>query len=94
MCEKYAVGAIFARKTMSSTIRLHWDFFGPDAKLTAEHFQRHLDQFCQRAGISEYQSWVSVQPARCTALLECDEQYLKQIRDALKPVRGERVLEE
>lgn len=24
---------------------LYWDFFGPDAEGTAEHFRRHLEQF-------------------------------------------------
>ena len=24
---------------------LYWDFFGPDAAGTAEHFRRHLEQF-------------------------------------------------
>lgn len=74
-------------------IRLHWDFFGPDAKVTAEHFLRHLDQFCAREGISGYTHWVREEPVRCTAIMECDEQYLKLLRDALRPVRGERVLE-
>lgn len=75
-------------------IRLHWDFFGPDAPQTAEHFLKHLDQFCAREAITGYRHWVSEQPIRSTAIMECDEQYLKQLRDALRPVRGERVLEE
>lgn len=79
---------------MSKTIRLHWDFFGPDAPKTAEHFLKHLDQFCAREAITGYRHWVSVQPIRSTAVMECDEQYLKLLRDALRPVRGERVLEE
>jgi hypothetical protein len=79
---------------MSSTIRLHWDFFGPDAPTTAAHFLHHLDQFCAREGISGYRHWVSDQTIRSTAVMECDERYLKVLRDALRPVRGERVLEE
>lgn len=23
----------------------HWDFFGPDAQKTAEHFKKHVDEF-------------------------------------------------
>ncbi len=75
-------------------IRLHWDFFGPDAQETAAHFLKHLDQFCLRENIAGYRHWVSEQPVRSTAVLECDEQYLQLLRDALRPVRGERVLEE
>jgi hypothetical protein len=74
-------------------IRLHWDFFGPDAKVTAEHFLHHLDQFCAREDVSGYTHWVREEPIRSTAIMECDEQHLKLLRDALRPVRGERVLE-
>ncbi|MEN9810271.1 MAG: hypothetical protein RLZZ488_1838 [Pseudomonadota bacterium] len=24
----------------------HWDFFGPDAEKTAEHFKKHFAEFC------------------------------------------------
>lgn len=74
-------------------IRLHWDFFGPDAKVTAEHFLHHLDQFCAREHVSGYRHWVREESIRSTAIMECDEQHLKVLRDALRPVRGERVLE-
>lgn len=76
---------------MSSLIRLHWDFFGPDARSTAEHFLQHLDQFCNREGVAGHTHWVREEPVRCTAIVECDERYLKTLRDALRPVRGERV---
>lgn len=75
-------------------IRLHWDFFGPDNHATAVHFLKHVDQFCAREGISRYAHAITNHAVRCTAVLECDDQYLKLVRDALKPVRGERVLEE
>jgi len=75
-----------------SRLRFHWDFFGPDAVATAEHFLRHVDTFCAREGISDQHHWVTELPARCTATLECDERYLIVVRDALRPKRGERVL--
>jgi hypothetical protein len=74
-------------------IRLHWDFHGPDALPTAEHFLRHLDQFCAAEGINGYRHWVRENPPRCTAILECDEAHLILVRDRLRPVRGERVLD-
>lgn len=74
-------------------LRFHWDFFGPDAEPTAEHFLKHLDEFCAREGITAHRHWVTKLPVRCTAVLECDEKHLKLVRDALRPVRGERVLE-
>jgi len=75
-------------------IRLHWDFFGPDARPTAEHFLRHLDQFCEREGVTGYTHWVREHPARTSAVMECDERHMEPLRNALRPVRGERVLEE
>ena len=76
-----------------SLLRFHWDFFGPDAQPTAEHFLRHLDTFCTRESISGYRHWVTRLPIRCTATLECEDRHLVVIRDALKPRRAERVLE-
>lgn len=29
----------------------HWDFFGPRAEATAEHFHRHLLQFIDKEGL-------------------------------------------
>jgi hypothetical protein len=74
-------------------LRFHWDFFGPDAPQTADHFLRHLDQFCAREGITGQTHWVTQEPARSIATVECDEQHLKVIRDSLRPKRAERVLE-
>lgn len=74
-------------------VRLHWDFFGPDAFTTAEHFLEHLDQFCGREGVTGYRHWVVRRSALCTAVMECEEDHLKLVRDALRPVRGERVIE-
>jgi hypothetical protein len=75
-------------------LRFHWDFFGPDAETTAKHFLKHIDDFCARNGIRDYEHGITRQVVRCTAVLECDEQHLKVIREALRPVRGERVLED
>ena len=75
-------------------LRFHWDFFGPDARRTAEHFLKHLDQFCDREGIREYRHWVREEKVRSVAILECDQQYMILVRDRLKPKRGERVIEE
>ena len=76
-----------------SLLRFHWDFFGPDAPTTAEHFLEHVGEFCAREEI-EGRSWTKPNPpARYTAVLECEERFLVAVRDALKPVRAERVLE-
>lgn len=74
-------------------LRFHWDFFGPDALPTAQHFLRHLDQFCAREGVSGHRHWTTDQKMRTVATMECDERYLTTIRDALRPKRAERVLD-
>jgi len=76
-----------------SLLRFHWDFFGPDALQTAEHFLHHVDEFCARNSISGHRRWTTALPVRVTATLECDEAHMKVIRDALKPKRADRVLE-
>lgn len=76
-----------------SLLRFHWDFFGPDALETAQHFLRHVDEFCSRSGIEGHRHWTTALPVRVTATLECDEQHLAIVRDGLRPKRAERVLE-
>ena len=61
-----------------STLRFHWDFLGPDAKPTAEHFCHHVEEFCQTNGV---------------ASLECDEKHMLLVRDRLLPKRAERLVE-
>ena len=75
-------------------LRFHWDFFGADAKQTAEHFLEKIVAFCDREGIRDYKHWVRVQQIRSIAILECDEKHLVIVRDKLRPKRGERVIEE
>lgn len=72
-------------------LRFHWDFFGPDALATAEHFLKHVDEFCGREGIAEHRNSVSQQGVRVTASLECEEAHLVLVRDRLRPKRAERV---
>lgn len=72
-------------------LRFHWDFRGPDAKQTAEHFTKHLNEFCARENIDSCRTWVTGLPVRFIATLECDEQYLAIVRDRLRPIRAERV---
>lgn len=74
-------------------LRFHWDFFGPDAQRTAEHFLHHLDEFNKKEGVVDYRHWTTDHRVKVTATLECDERHLLLIRDRLRPVRGERVLD-
>lgn len=75
-----------------STLRFHWDFFGPDAVPTAEHFVKHLHEFCDREGIADRKAWVTPTPLPCNATLECDEVHMIRVRDRLRPKRAERLV--
>ena len=66
-----------------------WDFFGAGAAGTAAHFQRHLDQFLEREGISGCETGLrSERPghhaAFCTAPIELEAALVR----ALKPQRA------
>ncbi len=76
-----------------SLLRFHWDFFGPDAQPTADHFLKHLDAFCAKEGVAQFDHWTTDHTVRVEATLECDQAHMLLIRDALKPKRAERVLE-
>jgi hypothetical protein len=71
-------------------VHFHWDFFGPDAVRTAEHFCVHLQEFCKAEGIAPMRTWTASVQLRCIATLECDEQHLVLVRDRLRPKRAER----
>lgn len=73
------------------TLRFHWDFLGPDAKTTAEHFCHHLEEFCEKHGIAELRTYVTPVQNRCIASLECDERHMLLVRDHLRPKRAERL---
>lgn len=73
------------------TLRFHWDFMGPDAVPTAEHFCKHLIEFCSREGIASPHTFTAMVGNRCVASLECDEQHMILVRDRLRPKRAERL---
>ncbi|MFT3884527.1 MAG: hypothetical protein QM724_03580 [Flavobacteriales bacterium] len=73
-----------------AALRFHWDFFGPDAQGTTDHFVKHLHEFCDREGITERKVWTSTDNARRVATLECDERHLVLVRDRLRPKRADR----
>jgi uncharacterized protein len=72
-------------------LRFHWDFFGPDAQATADHFCKHLGEFCAREGITAFNTSTAMVQGRCVASLACDEQHMVLVRDRLRPKRAERL---
>ena len=73
-------------------LRFDWVFFGPDAPATADHFRKHLEEFCAREGITGHRHWTTAMPRRCITTLECEETHLAVVRDRLRPKRAERVV--
>lgn len=75
----------------SRAIQLIWDFRGPEASHTAEHYQKHLEEFLasysnrsahnQVAVIQNQEFWYS-----CT--LSIEESQLETLKSALRPHRG------
>lgn len=74
-------------------LRFHWDFLGPDARITAAHFCHHLEEFCEKHGITDFRTLTSPVQGRVVASLECDEEHLVLVRDLLRPKRAERLVE-
>lgn len=72
-------------------LRFHWDFLGPDAKLTAAHFCKHVKEFCELHDVDAAKTFTTMEGTRCVASLECDETHMALIRDQLRPKRAERL---
>ena len=65
-----------------------WDFWGPDARGTAEHFRRHLDQFLGREGLSGCTTGAQEQgPGHWAAFCQSPPAWEEPIRRALRPKR-------
>ena len=70
------------------TRTLYWDYFGPDAAGTAEHFRVHLDEFLLREALQGCTTGVEVSaPGRAAAWCRCPESILDVIGRALRPRR-------
>ena len=79
---------------MSRKIKLIWDFRGPASEKTAEHHVMHLKEYIaiekiptSLTGFTIYNEMYAI------AYMVVEEQYMIQVRDALKPHRGELYVE-
>ena len=69
---------------------LFWDFFGPNAAPTADHFKRHLDEFLARSGCAVSETGRSSAGAGHQAVFcRLDEAASGAVSRALKPRREE-----
>jgi len=74
---------------MSATLRTYfWDFFGPRALPTAQHFKKHLAEFLERHQASELAIVeVSLEPGHHGIGLQTPELHWSLIEKALRPKR-------
>ncbi|MFT4754717.1 MAG: hypothetical protein ACI9GM_001253 [Salibacteraceae bacterium] len=85
---------IFAKKTgtMSTFIKLIWDFRGSNAQPIAEHHRIHLEEFIKKEGLELLETGVhKMSVAYSIAYMHVSESEMLKVRDALKPHRGERI---
>jgi hypothetical protein len=71
-------------------LKLIWDFHGPDANKIAQHHEIHLKQYIQLKKLDiEITGIETLGELHSIAFLVVDETFMKPIRDALKPHRGQ-----
>ena len=75
---------------MDRKLKLIWDFHGPDANKIAQHHEIHLKQYIQLNKLDiEITGVETLVELHSIAFLVVDETFMKPIRDALKPHRGQ-----
>ena len=71
-------------------LKLIWDFFGPNARKTAQHHEIHLKQYIKLENLNISITGVEViNDLHIITFLVVEESQMKPIRDALKPHRGQ-----
>ena len=82
-------------KALDRKIKIIWDFRGPSAASIAEHYQKHLEEFIiieelkfDITGVEQFS------PTHSITFLVVAEFELKEVKDILKPHRGEIYVEE
>ncbi len=70
--------------------RMFWDFFGPNAERTAEHFEKHLREFLTKNEISHIATGtMSAGDGHRAAYCDPDALHWESIARALRPARME-----
>ncbi len=64
-----------------------WDFFGPNATRTAEHFERHLQEFMQRHGCPGVTGLESEGEGHKAVSCSVSAEWSERIKQALRPKR-------
>lgn len=75
---------------MSKKIKLIWDFRGPDAGETARHHEHHLKEYISRERLDlDITGYTDFSGSHSTAFMVVEEEHMIQVRNSLKPHRGE-----
>ena len=75
---------------MSRKIKLIWDFRGPVSAKTAEHHEIHLKEYIAIEKLPLNITGFSIlNEMHATAFMVVTDENIIQVRDALKPHRGE-----
>ncbi len=75
---------------MSKKIKLIWDFRGPVASETARHHAEHLKEYIAKETLDfNIIGYKELSNAHSMAFMVVEENQMVQVRDALKPHRGE-----
>jgi uncharacterized protein len=65
-----------------------WDFFGPHAVRTAEHFQRHLDEFLRQNACPGQTALESEGDGHQAVSCTVGSAWAERVQQALKPKRS------
>jgi hypothetical protein len=78
------------KEYMSRKIKLIWDFRGPSAAKTAEHHEIHLKEYIAIEKLPLQITGFEIQgEMQAIAFMVVTDAHMIQVRDALKPHRGE-----
>jgi hypothetical protein len=79
---------------MDRKIKLIWDFRGPASAKTAEHHEIHLKEYIAIEKLPSNGTGFEIHTEmQAIAFMVVNEEHMIQVRDALKPHRGEVFLE-
>ena len=75
---------------MHKYIKFIWDFRGPNASKTAEHHEIHLKDFLKIHALESHKTGVEqMSEFHYLAFMVVPENQMKDLRDRLKPHRGQ-----
>ncbi|WP_299899007.1 hypothetical protein [uncultured Aquimarina sp.] len=75
---------------MERKLKLIWDFRGPSAQKTAEHHVIHLKEYISIEKLSlNVTGFQEINEFHSIAFMVVTDSEMKQVRDALKPHRGQ-----